>query len=1067
MLKTDHTIVKNATLLPAQDFKRLRKEGFTWIEQLAQNHWTDYNIHDPGITLLELLCYGITDLGYRTDYNMKDLLTTEENGVPVNSSNFHTARQILTTYPLTFNDLRKVLIDLKGVKNAWIEKNTNVKYKLNRALKHLEDCTNPAVQDNCFSLNGLLNVYIEFEEGILTERGTTTVAAIKPIKTVYEKPDPLAKVTIDAQADLILTGLTVYAKTAGKVRLILKGEGRDIFDKVIPVKKGQNALHESMPEKPRLPKACGYTLIITGETADTLLKPVTKMRDMLPYNDIPHVVSFGFQPTKDNHQPFFFNLSFDYEKSKTDVLEAVRNRLHIYRNLCEDFIHVCPLKPEYIGICADVDIAPAADVDEVQAEILHRIRKFVAPAVNFYTLSEMQERGKTMDTIFEGPALEHGFIDDEEFRQLTRRCAIRISDIIRIMMSVPDVLAVRQLTLVSYIEDATTGQLVQRATASDEFISETEAEWILNLHPSRLYTPLVAAGSDKASDKHKLFFYKNDLPYLAKRSEVVRLLQQKRAQDIHASKLKLKGKDLDLPIPVGSFKDLANYYPIQHDLPMNYRVGNLRVPASATPLRKAQARQLKAYLLFFEQIFANYMAQLAHLQSLFSWETSPEIQTYFTQAVTDISDIRDLYLDFDNLDKNLKTIIETAQQAQDRKNRFLDHLMARFGEDMTEYARLHLSIDRNDWARLISDKQLLLEHYPEASAQRLKAFDYRSPELREAWIPPLSINAAYTQTNLTGWQRRVYRLLGLRQLERVELSGHRFFILPNGVNWYFAFKDSASASLFESRHCPNRTDIENLLDDSLIWGSDTKNWEKQALGVYQLSFICNGVKEPIGETKLSLTKTPEEVRDEVISYFNKYYTIEGFHAIEHILLRKRTDDPTRLDDGFMPVQINDDGDCTCIEVTDPYSFRMSIYLPSWSRRFRAIRFRQFVERTLLLECPAHIIPKICWLSLEDMKRLEEKMEPWLILHAQLSIGGCCLEVPTKDDCCYSHYRSGVIPLPDTTINDKAYTKALAELIEVMHSVHNIFPLARLHDCDNEDTDENPEITLNNTVLGSL
>ena len=68
------TIAKNPTLEPDQDYRLLRQAGMDYIESLGSQYWTDYNIHDPGITVLELLCYAITDLGYRTSFNIKDLL---------------------------------------------------------------------------------------------------------------------------------------------------------------------------------------------------------------------------------------------------------------------------------------------------------------------------------------------------------------------------------------------------------------------------------------------------------------------------------------------------------------------------------------------------------------------------------------------------------------------------------------------------------------------------------------------------------------------------------------------------------------------------------------------------------------------------------------------------------------------------------------------------------------------------------------------------------------------------------------------------------------------------------
>ena len=68
------TISKQPALKPAEDFYRLRREGIGFVEQMGSHLWTDYNTHDPGITILEALCYAITDLAYRTGWDIQDLL---------------------------------------------------------------------------------------------------------------------------------------------------------------------------------------------------------------------------------------------------------------------------------------------------------------------------------------------------------------------------------------------------------------------------------------------------------------------------------------------------------------------------------------------------------------------------------------------------------------------------------------------------------------------------------------------------------------------------------------------------------------------------------------------------------------------------------------------------------------------------------------------------------------------------------------------------------------------------------------------------------------------------------
>src|SRR6185369_441438 len=94
----------------AEDYEGLRKTGLGYIQQFSGKAWTDFNVHDPGVTIFELLCYALTDLSYRTSFPVADLLTDGDAKSP-RHEDFYSARQILTTHPLTVNDYRKLILD--------------------------------------------------------------------------------------------------------------------------------------------------------------------------------------------------------------------------------------------------------------------------------------------------------------------------------------------------------------------------------------------------------------------------------------------------------------------------------------------------------------------------------------------------------------------------------------------------------------------------------------------------------------------------------------------------------------------------------------------------------------------------------------------------------------------------------------------------------------------------------------------------------------------------------------------------------------------------------------------
>jgi hypothetical protein len=72
----------------------------------------------------------------------------------------------------------------------------------------------------------------------------------------------------------------------------------------------------------------------------------------------------------------------------------------------------------------------------------------------------------------------------------------------------------------------------------------------------------------------------------------------------------------------------------------------------------------------------------------------------------------------------------------------------------------------------------------------------------------------------------------------------------------------------------------------------------------------------------------------------------------------------------------------CDNNEDPYSFRVTVVLPCWGKRFRDATFRNLVEKTIQTEFPAHIHTRIKWVGLEEMKKFEAVYVNWLEEMAQ-------------------------------------------------------------------------------------
>ena len=538
-------IVKTPTLTSSQDYDFLRETGLNYIEKLGHELWSDYNIHDPGITLLELLCYAITDLGFRTDYKIEDLLTRYENGVSINDTDFHTAKNILTSHAVTFDDLRKILIDIEGVRNAWIEPHCSIQYCLNRSMKSLEDCTiSTTTSTTNDPLNGLYDVFIEYEDRVIRRSEFKTDLIKTPAKkiTTGDFIKPASKgIRFDVLEELTLNFVVIYPNQLGSISIrLLDSDNKSYFDQQI-------AINNASPRRKvmlniTLPAGNDYRLEAYQASAN--LKLFRTTTPTFPYQIDGQIVLKTGTQSDQSLTPFFYfyewNITYlprQYSHAITyrDVMTKAFDKLHTQRNLCQDVVNVCELNKEEIAVCTELEVDPAADLNEIMAEMFFRLEQHISPEIKFYTIDELIERGLTMEEVFEGPLLEHGFIDDNEFRKVQRQCEIRGSDIVNILMDIPLVKAVKKLHLLSFIDD----------------VVRLQEAWQLPLAKNQGRTPSFS------SDKSKIVFFRNGIPDYANRTKVAVLLNDKKAGNLSK---KLKGHADDLPVPVGEHRNVGDYH---------------------------------------------------------------------------------------------------------------------------------------------------------------------------------------------------------------------------------------------------------------------------------------------------------------------------------------------------------------------------------------------------------------------------------------------------------------------------------------------------------------------------
>ena len=595
------------------DYATLRQEGIRQLGRLVGSEWTDFNEHDPGITILEQLCYALTDLAYRIDFSLPEILS--EGGANPYAS-LHAPALILSSRPVTLMDMRKLVIDVQGVQNAWIE------------------------------------------------------AAAETATLIYFQKQGLSQMDQDQPADvgdaknLIYFANTSNAatiKTDGGLAIQLKGMFRVLIEK---------------------------------------------------------------SPSSDDSET-----EIAKQEKEKKLIETVTARLHAHRGLAMDFHSIAVLEPQPIQIKATIEITQQGNPDDIYLAILHKIADYLSPSVPFDSLEQRLAANQSMEDIFDGPKLDHGFIDSEQLAKMERKTSLRTSDLIHAIMDVEGVRLVKYLVFIN---------------------KGKEVPWVLNLTPNSV--PILDILSTKLNLERNQLTININTETLNSRFKGSRTVG------------KTPSGNLKPTLPSGRDRKIETYYSIQHHYPANYGIGAFGLPDTASETRLAQAKQLKAYLLLFDQLLANSFAQLAHIGDLFGFSDS-QLSTYFAG----IGIIDDSSLGLDDLWVREKSEIpaylqqlvkKTEADDLQRKHRFLDHLLARFAEPFTDYSRFQTDSSSSSEVpakKLAWDKVAILRDYPKISGGRGTAYD---------------ITKDWSENNRAGLEQRLRLKLGIAAPEQLYLIEH-------------------------------------------------------------------------------------------------------------------------------------------------------------------------------------------------------------------------------------------------------------------------------------------------------
>jgi len=901
-LGTNTSIPKNVETKDDLDFSFLRSKGLEYIEKLSGNLWTDYNTHDPGVTILEILCYALTDLGMRMEMPLENILAPEDKTAQKISDQFFRATQILPSKPVNESDYRKLFIDLEGVKNCWLKPFEKTVYL---------DCKND--------------------------------------KLAYS-PKLLTKLT----GDFNLQGL--------------------------------------------------YSITVDFDALD---------EDLFP-NDEMKVT--------------------EYDRIKVLITE----RFHANRNLCEDLAEIAKVEVHPISVCASIDVLPEADEELIHAKVLRAIDTYFSPSLRFYSLKQMFDKGYTSDQIFEGPLLANGFIDPQELEAASLRTEVRLSDIMQLIMNIEGV---------NFIKDISINNCKNPTDETDS--------WLICVEPGK--KPVRCTDSAYS-------YFKGVLPVNVNQKKVEKYLDE--LEQAEKAEQSLVSLDMEISVPTGTYFNTRETTTIQNDFPDTYGIGLNGLSSQVGTARKSQARQLKGYLLFFDQILASYFAHLEKVKDFLSVDNRLK-KTYFTQAVNDLTDFSDLVSNYpgDHPGDLSDLLFADLDRNIERKNRLLDHLIARFAEKFSDYTFLMKQL-YGDYASeaILHSKENFLKDYDITSRQRGSAFNYYKQPASEIW----------DTGNVAGVEKRIVRLSGMKNFFRRNLSASFVEI--------YDLIDSDSNKVYRWRIRNEANEIilsatENYLHPSLAEDelylavvkiietspetikkafkkfipdeSETGNFEIQLADSGKYSFDIINLEAPENSTKRIIARqfsyydSQEELKKailEIIEFMTMLFSEEGMFLVEHILLRPDIAEKDVPLDEFMPICTDN---CTSCQPADPYSYRISVVLPGWTYRFANPDFRNFMEELIRKEIPAHILARICWVGYRKN------------------------DVPDTENEMLQFEKAWKEFLLAKTSSDADLNLKLKILNTILSELNSIYPTGRLIDCDDETDSLKGRIILGRTFIGNL
>jgi len=460
---------------------------------------------------------------------------------------------------------------------------------------------------------------------------------------------------------------------------------------------------------------------------------------------VKHVANAWVIPVSDNKMgvnglfEIFIECSDDLSDLELKFLKReVAAIFHSNRLIGHDLSEVYILRKVYLSIKGDVTIESDALGELVMAKIYSNLDSYINPQVELHDPVKLwKEKGFAPEEVLTGPLPKFGFIFEHNLSPKVE--AIYLSRIKELILEVEGVREIRNLQLFK-----------NEIPVFDNFVHFNKTEF-----PKIQYLDELTEAF-----RTEVRLLKNNVTYEV---DPVITKQLIASEVLSSGKFYHEELNYEEKLPQGRFTldSLQKHFPIHNELPEFYGLGKKGISGNANMETLTSVRQLGAYLYFFEQFLASYLTQLSSLRHLFS--VNAISGTYFNQIPSEIPNLNELIDDFGNFQSKLDDCSRLNDDYVDRRNRLLNHLMARFGETIDEDSLKKmgrgnfLEIPEGMDFGLIQTKINFLNSIVELGRNKAKAFDLKADMFWES-------------DNISGLEKRIALSLNFKDFTRRYLS---------------------------------------------------------------------------------------------------------------------------------------------------------------------------------------------------------------------------------------------------------------------------------------------------------